>query len=175
MKVRPQAFQVFLACSSPLCSTYWALAFGGPFTYLIKSYSALLSRSCLLLHGFFCHCLLHVPFTSCYWLFSKCAIHVPASCRFLLLSFCSCCFLYLECSSPFFSFWWDPIHSSRPSSNNPLFCESFPDLFKQSLVASSALYLLSYDILLHSIGLIFSKCTLYFLSVLYTWPLSYGP
>lgn len=32
----------------------------------------------------------------------ECAIH-PASFSFLPLSLCSCCFLYLECSSPFFS------------------------------------------------------------------------
>lgn len=98
---------------------------------------------------------------------SKCAIHP--------------CLLFLLAPEPLlmlFSFTWNalllsfplPIYPSWSSSNNPLFCESFPDLFKQHSIASSALYTLSYN-LLHIIDLIYFKCMFYFLSVLYALPI----
>lgn len=98
-------------CFWPIISRFIAhcdLGCGGPFTYLIKSYSALHSRSRLtsslpLSPRPFCHCHLHVPVTLGYLSFPLNVPYIPASFSFLPLSLCSCCFLYLECSSPFFS------------------------------------------------------------------------
>lgn len=130
----------------------WALASWAPFTNLVKSYSAFHSRS------FMTRSLPTLPWPLL-------LLPPPYSSHIRLLAFLSMChtppcLLLLLDPEPFFaravssawnalcfSSWWDPTYPSRPSSNNPLSWESFPDLFKQCLVASSALYILSYNIL----------------------------